>query len=121
MKKLILLSTLLVTLSLAISAGKGKPGGKPVAPGASITASPSVCTLGTPVSFSGSGFSGGAIVFITVQGPTFISDAAMADWKGNIYLDYPGGLNLVRGYYTVTAYQTTSKTTITASTGLEVQ
>jgi hypothetical protein len=74
--------------------------------------------VGTPMSVSGSGFTAGQLVSIQVQGQAFYSDATMADKKGNISLNYPGGLNLIPGYYSLTAFQSNGTS---ASTGFEAQ
>ena len=113
MKRVIVLLTLLVTMTLALSAGKAP---KPSSP--TLIVSCSVCAVGEPMTITGSGFAARQSVAIHVTGPNGASMSATTDSKGNFTVNYPTGLNLAPGDYTVTASQSGGAW---ATAGFEIQ
>jgi alpha-D-ribose 1-methylphosphonate 5-triphosphate synthase subunit PhnH len=125
MKRLTILLTLLATLTLALSAGK-TPG---ATHSATIIVSCSVCTVGEPMTVTGSGYAARRNVAINVSGPNYLSMSVTADNRGNISVYYPTGMELTNvyyptgmefgsGYYTIAASQSGGASAIT---GFEIQ
>ena len=113
MKKVTVLLTLLVTMTLTLSAGKASGTQSPT-----LIVSCSVCTASEPMTITGSGFAARQSVAIRVTGPDGISMPVTADRKGNFTINYPTGINLAPGVYTVTASQSGGAW---ATTGFEIQ
>jgi hypothetical protein len=113
MKRVIVLLTLLVTMTLALSAGKAP---KPSPP--TLVVSCLVCTSSEPMTITGSGFAARQSVAIHVTGPNGLSMTVATDSKGNFTVNYPTGLNFAPGPYTVTASQSGGAW---ATTGFEIQ
>ena len=113
MKRVIVLLTLLVTMTLALSAGKA-----PKTPSATLIVSCSVCTVSEPMTITGSGFAARQFVTVHVSGPNAVSMLATPNSKGDFSINYPTGFNFALGSYTVTASQSGGAW---ATTGFELQ
>ena len=113
MKRVIVLLTVLVTMTLALSAGKAP---KPSSP--TLIVSCSVCTSSEPMTITGSGFVARQSVAISVTGPNGLSMPVTANRSGGFTINYPTGLNFAPGPYTVTASQSGGAW---ATAGFEIQ
>jgi hypothetical protein len=100
MKRVFVLLTLLVTTTLALSAGKSPKTSSPT-----LIISCSICAVGEPMSITGSGFAARQSVAIHVTGPNGLSMSVTANSRGDFTIDYPTGFNFAPGDYTVTASQ----------------
>jgi hypothetical protein len=113
MKRVIVLLTLLATTTLALTAGKTS---KPPSP--TVVVSCSVCTASEPMTITGSGFVARQSVAIYVIGPNGVSMTVTANRSGGFTINYPAGINLAPGSYTVNASQSGGGS---ATTGFEIQ
>ena len=113
MKRVTVLLTLLVTMTLALCAGKTP---KPLS--ATLIVSCSVCTANEPMTITGSGFVARQSVTIHIMGPNGLTMSQTANRSGGFTIDYPTGLNFAPGSYTVTASQSGGAS---ATTGFEIQ
>lgn len=114
MKHKLLASFLALTLAFSTFAAAPKP--KPV-----ITTSCSACALGANVVYSGTGFSKGSSIYLSVEGPVSRAINVLIDSSGGFNVDFGGLLDYEVGIYTVTAYSISRKgSTALASTSFTV-
>lgn len=113
MKRVTVLLTLLVIMTLTLSAGKASRTSSPT-----LIVSCSVCTVSEPMTITGSGFAARQSVAIRVTGPDGISMPVTADKRGDFTINFPTGMNLAPGSYTITASQSGGAW---ATTGFEIQ
>jgi hypothetical protein len=113
MKRALVLLTLLVTMTLALSAGKASKTSS-----ATVIVSCSVCTVGEPMAITGTNFVAHQRVTINMSGPNGLSMSVTAGSRGTFSVDYPTGMDFAPGYYTLTASQSGGAW---ATTGFELQ
>jgi len=101
------LFVLLVALSLTcvIQAGKSR-----TAP-AAINPSCSPCSTSDNITFSGSGFKQGVVVYLEVDGPISHTITVTIDNSGSFFTDFGGLTTYSSGPYTVYAYAISGKRT----------